>query len=53
MSPPEPRTERFEIRLRPSELNALTMLAESEDVPVAHLVRTAIRAYLEAKEQER
>jgi hypothetical protein len=43
----ERRTQRFELRLRPSELEAITVLARDNDRSAAAELRAALRAWLD------
>jgi Ribbon-helix-helix protein, copG family len=43
---PTSRSAQLNLRLRPSELEALTKVAEAEDRPVSEIVRRALDEYL-------
>ena len=45
----EPRECRVEFRLSVSELEALELAAFDEDIPVSHVIRAALRRYIEEK----
>jgi predicted transcriptional regulator len=39
-------------RIRTTDKDKLKKLADNQDVPMSHLVRVAIRAYIEAEEMQ-
>jgi hypothetical protein len=48
----DPRSARLEVRVRPNELDALTAIAEAEDVPVSVIVRRALGGYLSQLDED-
>jgi hypothetical protein len=46
-SPDEGRTSLLQVRIRPSEDQALRKIADKNDEPVSAVVRRALRTYIE------